>query len=87
MPCGQGTVCDVGSEHPGACVAPGSGCVISSPAEPCGQNGATTCGPGTMCDGVGQCFPVLPCAEMECQGSTCWGKSCPCRSWWRSAQT
>ncbi|MBK7585092.1 MAG: hypothetical protein IPI67_33500 [Myxococcales bacterium] len=78
--CGSGTVCDVGSEHPGQCSTPGTGCVISSLPEVCpgGDGGSTTCGPGTRCDGAGECYAALPCKGVTCAGGSCWGTDCSC---------
>jgi hypothetical protein len=81
VPCNGADVCDVGSEHEGQCVSPGDGCVISSATQVCVPSGGGTtleCGPGTLCDGDGHCFPRLPCASMQCEGSQCWGTSCSC---------
>jgi hypothetical protein len=73
--CAAGTVCDVGDQHPGQCVMPGDGCVITGPSVACG---AGTCGPGTSCAPDGTCYPALPCTAMSCGGGTCFGQSCAC---------
>lgn len=73
--CGAGTVCHVGDDNPGKCVAPGSGCVVTSLPATCG---ALTCGPGTRCDGAGACYPALPCKSMKCEGQSCHGTECAC---------
>lgn len=81
VPCASGDVCDVGSEHPGQCVTPGTGCVISSAPEACskGDGGSSaTCGPGSRCDGAGECYAALPCKGVTCKGGTCWGTDCAC---------
>lgn len=78
--CEAGKVCDVGSEHPGKCVTPGTGCVITSQPVACAGAGdsALTCGPGTRCDAGSGCYPALPCKAMKCEGGTCWGTECSC---------
>lgn len=80
VPCASGQVCDVGSDHPGQCVTPGSGCVISSEPEACpnGDGGSVSCGPGTRCDGAGECYAALPCKSVQCKGGSCWGAECSC---------
>lgn len=75
--CDTGKVCDVGSEHLGKCVVPGNGCVVSSPMQACGAAG--TCGPGTLCDGQGGCYPAPPCANVQCEAGQCWGTGCSCQ--------
>jgi hypothetical protein len=74
-PCAQGTVCNVSKKRGGECVSEGSACVTSSAPEMCGS---LVCGPGTTCDGKGQCYPRVPCASAVCQGSRCWGTECAC---------
>ncbi|GMV12559.1 MAG: hypothetical protein HS104_41790 [Polyangiaceae bacterium] len=80
VPCAAGDVCDVGSEHPGQCVTPGSGCVVTSLPEACpkGDGGSVTCGPGTRCDGDGGCYAALPCKSVSCKDGSCWGTDCSC---------
>ncbi len=73
-PCPAGEACDVIS---GECVAPGSPCTLTGSYEPCGQG---ACGPGSVCDGAGQCIPIAPCAEVAClDDGTCWGTACSCQ--------
>lgn len=74
-PCSFEMVCDVGDQHPGQCVAPADGCVISNPPTSCG---ALTCGPGTACGPDESCYPTLPCTQMNCVGNSCFGQSCAC---------
>ncbi|MEZ4447901.1 MAG: hypothetical protein R3B09_00390 [Nannocystaceae bacterium] len=72
-PCGPDQVCDVKS---GECKDPGSLCTIAGATEVCGDR---TCGPGTVCDGVGECLPVAPCAAVICTSEgDCWGEDCSC---------
>jgi hypothetical protein len=80
VPCGAGTVCDVGSQHPGQCSKPGDGCVISNPPVTCQSPGgaAIVCGPGTTCGPSGKCIASLPCTASTCDGGHCWGTSCAC---------
>jgi len=81
QPCQAPAVCDVGSEHPGQCVDPAKGCVVSSPSEGCAlaTGVIVQCGPGTVCDAdPGQCIAALPCAGVACAAGQCWGVDCPC---------
>ncbi len=75
-PCAAPAVCDVSDASPGECVAPDAPCATTSVPEPCG--GAKVCGPGSFCDGAGQCWPRVPCATVACEGDACWGTSCAC---------
>lgn len=72
-PCGPDQVCDVIS---GECKAEGDACVLAGGYQACE---AKTCGPGSVCDGVGECVPIAPCAGVDCtdQGE-CWGSLCSC---------
>ncbi len=74
-PCADDTVCDVSDAGAGQCVAPGSPCLTTSAPEPCGDR---VCGPGSVCDGAGQCFPRVPCKEVACDDAGCWGSQCAC---------
>lgn len=81
VPCAQGTVCDVGSEHTGLCTQPGTGCVIAGEADQCAQDDAgvaLVCGPGTLCNGKGGCYAALPCRDFQCDSAGCWGVDCSC---------
>lgn len=72
-PCGPDQVCDVIS---GECKDPGSLCTLAGPSEPCGDR---SCGPGSVCDGAGECLPVAPCGAVACtDGGECWGDACTC---------
>ena len=72
-PCGPDQVCDVIS---GECKDPGSACTLAGEPEPCG---ARTCGPGSVCDGAGECLPIAPCSAVACaDGGACWGAACSC---------
>lgn len=72
-PCPMGQVCDVIS---GECHDPAAPCTLAGPAEACGDQ---ACGPGSVCDGVGACVPVAPCAGVVCtSGGDCWGLACAC---------
>jgi len=72
-PCGPDQVCDVIS---GECKAEGDACVLAGGYQTCE---AKTCGPGSVCDGAGECVPIAPCASVDCtdQGE-CWGSFCAC---------
>lgn len=72
-PCGPDQVCDVNS---GECVDPDSSCTVAGDYVECGD---ATCGPGTVCDGVGECLPVAPCFLPACTSEgLCWGTLCSC---------
>jgi hypothetical protein len=72
-PCPMGQVCDVVS---GECHAPDAACTLAGPSEPCD---AHDCGPGSVCDGLGACVPVAPCAGVVCTDEgACWGLGCAC---------
>jgi hypothetical protein len=71
-PCPMGQVCDVVS---GECHAPADACTLAGASEPCG---AQSCGPGSVCDGMGACVPVAPCAGVVCSDTACWGSGCAC---------
>lgn len=73
--CAEGMWCDVSQAAPGACVPAGSACLTTSAPEPCGER---TCGPGSLCDGAGKCYPRLPCQVVDCDDATCWGTFCAC---------
>mgnify|MGYP002777816081 CR=1 FL=1 len=70
--CPMGQVCDVIS---GECHDLGQACTLAGPPEACGDR---SCGPGSVCDGQGQCVPVAPCAGVVCAGDDCWGSGCAC---------
>ncbi|MCX4239591.1 hypothetical protein [Paraliomyxa miuraensis] len=72
-PCGPTEVCDVMS---GECRDPEAACTLTGGYEACdGQQ----CGPGTVCDGQGECIPVAPCGDVVClPGGECWGTYCSC---------
>jgi hypothetical protein len=74
-PCAAGTVCDVSDASSGQCVAPGTPCLTTSAPEPCGDR---VCGPGSICDGEGQCYPRIPCKDLACNEEGCWGSQCAC---------
>jgi hypothetical protein len=47
-----------------------------SPSVACG---ASTCGPGSVCDDVDTCLPISPCADVVCTSEgDCWGAQCVC---------
>ncbi|MCB9700857.1 MAG: hypothetical protein H6711_03070 [Myxococcales bacterium] len=72
-PCGPDQVCDVIS---GECKDVDAPCTLAGPAEACG---AVVCGPGSVCDGVGECLPIAPCSAVACtDGGECWGDACSC---------
>jgi hypothetical protein len=51
-------------------------CTLDGAAVACG---AGTCGPGTVCDGIGECLPIAPCADVVCtKEGDCWGAACTC---------
>ncbi|MCB9701547.1 MAG: hypothetical protein H6711_06635 [Myxococcales bacterium] len=72
-PCGPDQVCDVIS---GECKAADAPCTLAGGSEPCGDG---ICGPGSVCDGLGECVPIAPCAAVECtDDKACWGALCSC---------
>jgi hypothetical protein len=72
-PCPMGQVCDVIS---GECKAPDAPCTLAGGYETCGPQ---SCGPGTICDGVGECLPIAPCNSVLCtDDGHCWGDLCAC---------
>lgn len=72
-PCGPAQVCDVVS---GECRGPAEPCTLAGDYEPC--DGAQ-CGPGSVCDGLGECVPVAPCGDVVClDDGSCWGRACAC---------
>ena len=72
-PCGPAQVCDVIS---GQCRDPEAACTLAGDYEPCG---GSSCGPGSVCDGLGSCVPIAPCAQVVClPDGTCWGGFCSC---------
>lgn len=72
-PCGAGEVCDVIS---GECKALGSDCTLAGPSEACGE---MSCGPGSVCDGLGECLAIAPCGAVVCTSEgACWGDLCGC---------
>lgn len=75
QPCAAGTVCDVSDQSPGKCVDPMAPCVTTSAPEPCGSK---VCGPGAACDGMGRCYPRVPCADVVCDDQGCHGSQCAC---------
>ena len=72
-PCLPDQICDVIS---GECKNADASCSLSGGSEPCGDK---SCGPGSACDGLGECVAIAPCAGVECtdEGS-CWGSLCSC---------
>jgi hypothetical protein len=60
----------------GECKDPGASCSLAGGNEACeGKN----CGPGSVCDGLGECVPIAPCASVQCtDGGECWGSLCSC---------
>lgn len=74
-PCPSGTACDVSEANPGKCEPPGTACLTTSAPEACGTS---TCGPGSTCDGKGQCYPRVPCTAITCSGGICYGTGCAC---------
>lgn len=72
-PCPMGQVCDVIS---GECKAPDAPCTLAGGYDTCGPQ---SCGPGTICDGVGECLPIAPCNSVLCtDDGHCWGDLCAC---------
>lgn len=72
-PCAPGQVCDVIS---GECRDPGAACTLAGDSLPCDGR---QCGPGSVCDGMGECIPVAPCGDVACLPSgECWGTYCAC---------
>jgi len=60
----------------GECVDPGATCTLSGESVACDD---TQCGPGTVCDGLGECIAVAPCSGVECDDDgDCWGSLCSC---------
>jgi hypothetical protein len=79
-PCDLGKVCNVSDASPGMCVDPSSSCVTTSTPEMCGggDGGTLVCGPGSACDGKGNCYPLVPCNSVVCDTSGCYGTECAC---------
>lgn len=75
QPCPDDTYCDASDASPGQCVGLGSPCLTTSGAQPCGDR---VCGPGSICDGAGQCYPRVPCQNVDCDEGSCWGTACAC---------
>lgn len=75
IPCADDTYCDVSDASSGQCVGLGSPCLTTSGPEPCGDR---VCGPGSICDGAGQCYPRVPCKDVACNDEGCWGIQCAC---------
>ena len=73
-PCAPDLACDVIS---GECKdVEQDACVLSGPSVACG---GSTCGPGSVCDGVDTCLPISPCAGVVCTDDfQCWGALCQC---------
>lgn len=72
-PCPGDQVCDVVS---GACKAASDPCTVAGDEAACGDKG---CGPGSVCDGVGECLPIAPCSDVACTSDGhCWGTFCKC---------
>lgn len=72
-PCGPAQVCDVMS---GQCRDPDAACTLAGSSEPCNDQ---QCGPGSVCDGQGECIPVAPCGDVACLATgQCWGTQCSC---------
>jgi hypothetical protein len=72
-PCGPAQVCDVIS---GECHAPADPCTLSGSYIACGPS---SCGPGSVCNGQGECIPLAPCGAVDClDDGTCWGAACTC---------
>ena len=61
----------------GECVPPDAMCKLAGPEVACGGK---SCGPGSVCDGVGECLAIAPCADVACTGEGhCWGTFCSCQ--------
>jgi hypothetical protein len=75
QPCPDDTYCDASDASPGQCVGLGSPCLTTSGPQPCGDR---VCGPGSICDGAGQCYPRVPCQNVDCDDGSCWGTACAC---------
>lgn len=72
-PCAGGSVCNIIS---GECEEASGACLLSGPSVECGE---AQCGPGTVCDGQGECLAIAPCAEVVClDDGACWGTQCSC---------
>ncbi|HRI10333.1 MAG TPA: hypothetical protein PKW35_21085 [Nannocystaceae bacterium] len=72
-PCGPNQACDVIS---GECKDLDATCSLAGGYTACDGK---KCGPGTVCDGLGQCVAIAPCAGVECTGGgECWGALCSC---------
>ncbi len=75
QPCAADMVCNASGTQPGQCVDPAATCVTASEPEICGTK---VCGSGSACDGNGHCYPRVPCGDVACDESGCWGTSCVC---------
>jgi hypothetical protein len=71
-PCPMGQQCDIIS---GECQPLDAVCTLAGGYTACG---ATTCGPGTVCDGANECLPIAPCSAVACADGACWGALCSC---------
>ncbi|MCA9661263.1 MAG: hypothetical protein KC486_23190 [Myxococcales bacterium] len=72
-PCGPDQVCDVIS---GECKDPEAQCTLAGATQACDGK---VCGPGSVCDGLGECVPIAPCASVDCTDEgQCWGSLCSC---------
>jgi len=76
-PCASGLVCDFTD---GKCRPTGSPCLLPGKFESCPGSGLTLqCGPGTMCDGAGDCLALPHCGGVTCDtAGRCWARDCPC---------
>jgi hypothetical protein len=75
--CAAGTSCSVGDDTLGQCLPPGSPCLVTGASANCG---AFVCGPGTLCHPqTKECVADLPCLNVICNGTTCYGASCACK--------
>ncbi|HGG57724.1 MAG TPA: hypothetical protein ENK31_08010, partial [Nannocystis exedens] len=71
--CGPDKVCDIIS---GECKDPDAACTVAGESQVCGE---MSCGPGTICDGEGECLAIAPCAGVVCtEDGDCWGDACSC---------
>ncbi|HGG56619.1 MAG TPA: hypothetical protein ENK31_02355 [Nannocystis exedens] len=71
--CGPEKVCDIIS---GECKDPDAACTVAGESQVCGE---MSCGPGTICDGEGECLAIAPCAGVACtEDGDCWGEGCSC---------
>ncbi len=75
-PCAAGTACDFTD---GLCRAASSPCFLAGAFEACPGSANLSCGPGTMCDGAGDCLAMPFCAGVKCDAAgRCWATGCPC---------